>query len=202
MISKPTFVIVHGAWHPLSCYSTLVNSLQATGYPAMTISYPSLNTGDPFTATCAADSDSIRQQLISVMEKDGGKNIVVIAHSYGGVPGSAGARGLGKSTRMKEGKAGGVIGLICMCAILVPEGTSLKEFLGGNASFQVEDQVSVAFIHVSPPPSTPYAAFHVFSRQTNDRFFNFLLLLALSWLLQRLLRFRGLLPRRRAFHRA
>ncbi|MCJ1242798.1 hypothetical protein MMC14_010807, partial [Varicellaria rhodocarpa] len=106
MVSKPIFLIVPGAWHPPSCYTTLANHLKAAGYPTNILAYPSLNTKDPLTATCAADAESLRRQLIPVIEKDSGKVVFVVCHSYGGIPGGGAAQGLSKSTRVKEGKEG------------------------------------------------------------------------------------------------
>ena len=55
-------------------------------------------------------------------------------------------RGLSKRTREREGKIGGVLGLVYNSAFVVPEGVSLLEFLGGkHAPFVVEGNVSSDF---------------------------------------------------------
>ena len=129
--SKPTFVIVPGGWHSAPHYEVLVCHLKAAGHPVLVASLPSLNASDPSVATCHADAKAVRQQLIPLIETES-KDVVVIAHSYGGIPGGGSASGLSKSTRTREGKAGGVIGLVYMSAFVVPEGMSLLDFLGGQ----------------------------------------------------------------------
>ena len=53
-------------------------------------------------------------------------------HSYAGIPGAAAATGLARSQRVKEGKLGGIIGLVFIAAFLVPEGMSCSGLQGGN----------------------------------------------------------------------
>lgn len=87
------------------------------------------------------DVISIREKLLSLLETDG-KDVIVIAHSYGGVPAAGAAYGSSKATRTKDGKAGGVLGLIYMCAFIVPNVASALEYLGGkHAPFVREGQV-------------------------------------------------------------
>jgi hypothetical protein len=51
---------------------------------------------------------------------DAGKDILVIAHSYGGTPATESIKGLSKKERVERGKKGGVVGLAYMTS-LVPE---------------------------------------------------------------------------------
>lgn len=77
--------------------------------------------------------------MIDVEEKE----VVVIAHSYGGIPAAGAAYGLSKTTRRQDSKKGVVIGLIYVSAFVVPKGRSLVEFLGGkHAPYLIPDQVS------------------------------------------------------------
>jgi pimeloyl-ACP methyl ester carboxylesterase len=78
---------------------------------------------------------------------DGGHDIVIILHSYGGIPGTQAVAGLSKASRLAEGKKGGVIALVYLCAFLLQKGESLVSFEGGlNPSYTVIDD------HVLPPP--------------------------------------------------
>ncbi|KAL9034181.1 MAG: hypothetical protein Q9214_007161 [Letrouitia sp. 1 TL-2023] len=128
--SKPVCVIVPGAWHPESAYADLINHFNDNGYPVVTARLPSFNTDSPSVSTCAADSDAVAQVLLSLIEE--GKDIFVLNHSYGGIPGGGAAHGLSKVALQKQGKKGGVIGLVYMSAFVVPEGLSLVEYLGGQ----------------------------------------------------------------------
>lgn len=159
-VPKPTFVLVPGAWHPVSCYNVLCEELSAAGYPVQVAELPSLDPRDPSAVSCAKDAEAVRKILISLIEED--KHVVVVPHSYGGIPGGCGAYGLGKSAREKEGKKGGVIGLIYMSAFVVPEGSSLLEFLGGKYPFYVQENTVCV---KSPEPKIPFFSCVIASRR-------------------------------------
>lgn len=150
MDSKITFVIVPGAWHPASLYDEFTSRLRDAGYGAVVATYPSCGSPNPQTATCEQDTDVLRQQCISLIE-DGGKELLLVCHSYGGIPGGGAAFGLSKKDRLQEGKEGGVIGLVYMSAFVVPEGISLFDFLGRqHAPYVIRDTVSSGFPYIPP----------------------------------------------------
>ncbi|KAL9624613.1 MAG: hypothetical protein Q9160_001278 [Pyrenula sp. 1 TL-2023] len=152
---KPTFVIVPGAWHPISCYNGLSKELSSAGYPVEFVKLPSLDPSDPFDASCARDADVVRETLLPLIEA--GKNVVVVPHSYGGIPAGCGARGLAASAREKEGKKGGVLGLIYMTSFVVPEGSTLLEFMGGkHPPYVQENSPSEGLSSIEPTRETIY----------------------------------------------
>ena len=143
--SKPTCVIVPGAWHPESAYLDVSTHLQDAGYPVVVARLPSLNPDNPSASTCAVDGDAVRDILLSLI--DDGKDIFLLNHSYGGVPGGAAAHGLSKAEVERQGKKGGVLGLVYMSSFVVPENLSLLDYLGGQhppylQKNQVDNQVS------------------------------------------------------------
>lgn len=149
--SKTTFLIIPGAWHPAALYEGFVSRLQEAGYGAVVATYPSCNSKSPKTATCEQDAKVLRQQCLSLIE-DEGKDLLLVCHSYGGIPGGGAAAGLSKKERLQIGKEGGVLGLVYMSAFVVPEGTSLLAFLGGkHAPYLVPDTVSLV-------PSRPWGS--------------------------------------------
>lgn len=129
---KPTVLLVPGAWLRSSTYHAFLNLLQAAGYPTLYASYPSLDPADPFTADCAADSLSVRAKVLLPLIEAQGKDVVLVMHSYGGIPGSVAAHGLDKVQRMKEGRQGGVLGLIFVSGFVVEEGASVADGQGGS----------------------------------------------------------------------
>jgi len=140
-LPKPTIFLVHGAWHPSSCYSAFLGSLAKAGFPTVAASLPSLCQTPTDDLTCLNDSSSVRSQLLPLIE-DQGQDVIVLCHSYGGIPGGAAAAGLSKTRRINEGKKGGVLGLVYMCAFIVPENQSLLEYMGGNhPPYVLRDQV-------------------------------------------------------------
>ena len=143
----PSILIIPGAWHPSSLYKGLAEELEQTGFPTSTAHLPSLNSSDPRNATCRVDSDSIRETISSLIDKDG-KDVILLAHSYGGIPCGAAARGL---SNHKDGKLSGVVGLIYLTAFIVPEGQSIIEYLKGeNPPYVVKNNVSSSLNSTNP----------------------------------------------------
>ncbi len=139
--SRPSFLIVPGAWHQPEAYETLVTSLRKAGYSAVISSLPSCDPHDPQKATCLADAEAIRKQILQLLEVEG-NDVIVVCHSYGGIPGGGATSGLSKIARTKEGNQGGVIGLVYVSGFVVPEGSSLLITLGGkHAPYVDPDQV-------------------------------------------------------------
>ena len=141
--SHQSFLIVPGAWHQPEMYEKLVTLLQEAGYSALVGSLPSCDAQDPQDVTCSKDAEAVREHLIRSMETDG-KDVVVVCHSYGGIPGAGAAHGLSKIARAKGEKKGSVIGLIYVSGFVVPEKSSLLDIMGGkHAPYVGADQVPV-----------------------------------------------------------
>ena len=142
---KPTFVLVPGAWHSPVHYSLLTSFLNAEGYDIVSQRLPGVDSPNPKNISVQTDADFIRSQEIMPLLNQG-KEVVLIACSYGGSPGAAAAKGLSKAERKTTGKKGGLIGLIFIAALLAEEGLSLKQAVGG----QFNDWVIVN-VHNFPP---------------------------------------------------
>ena len=135
----PSILIIPGAWHPSSLYKGLADKLEQGGFSTTTANLPSLDPSDPGNATCVADADSIRGTISELIEKEG-KDLILLAHSYGGLPCGAAAQGL---SSFKNGKLSGVVGLFYLVAFVVPEGRSIIEYMGGQPPpYVVENNVS------------------------------------------------------------
>jgi hypothetical protein len=78
------------------------------------------------------DADGIRSELNRLI-KDESKEVLVIAHSYGGnVVSQAVDKEFAKEVRQREGSSGGVIRIVYMCAFLIPLGQSAASTFGGG----------------------------------------------------------------------
>jgi hypothetical protein len=64
-----------------------------------------------------------------------GAIVILVMHSYSGVPGSAAALGLGKTERIAQGKKAGVIGQIFYAAMLQKGGDGTDLFTAGGGNF-------------------------------------------------------------------
>jgi len=128
-MSKPTILLVPGAWHTPSGFSPLTNYLTQHGYTVEGISLGSVGSSAPqpnFDADVQAIASTIRKHA------DQGSDILILFHSYGGIPGSSACEGLLKSDRETAGKNGGIVHLIYCAAFAVEEGVSLMDGLGGE----------------------------------------------------------------------
>lgn len=107
--NKPTIVLVHGAWHGSWCWKFQTPALEALGYAVELVDLPCTN-GNTGT-TQFDDAAHVRSVVESVLAA--GKEVVVLAHSYGGPIGSAAITGLSEH---------GVLGMIALSAYIFPGG--------------------------------------------------------------------------------
>lgn len=130
MTSKPVFILVPGAFHPGSLYQPLLDGLTKQGYETHAITKRSVAGPDPEDITTQDDANYAHGVITSYLDR--GEDVVVICHSYSGLVGSAASYGLSKSDRQAAGEPGGVVGLIGIACLLVPEGVSLSETSRGQ----------------------------------------------------------------------
>jgi pimeloyl-ACP methyl ester carboxylesterase len=149
--SKPTIVLIPGAWLPISAYEGYLSALREVGYPTTAIQYPSFDPVDPFTADVANDASAVRAALLPLLGE--GKELVLVLHSYGGVPGSAAAKGHSVSERRAAGLPGGILGLVFVAAFIVPEGQTCVGLTGGKILPWILPNTPGAGLNVPEDPS-------------------------------------------------
>jgi pimeloyl-ACP methyl ester carboxylesterase len=119
--NKPVVVIVPGAWHRAAQFSTLTDRLEAVGYIVKLADYPSTGPSpDDLPENIDGDIAAIQKVLTPLAEK--GHDIVLVAHSAGGLLASHAAQGFAKSERSD----GGIVKLVYLCAFAIPEGQSIN----------------------------------------------------------------------------
>ncbi|KAJ5664591.1 alpha/beta-hydrolase [Penicillium macrosclerotiorum] len=130
--NKPVFVLVPGASQNPAHYAYLLHLLQSAGYGALSALLPSVGAQDAVTAS--DDAEYIRSRMLLPLLEIGQQNIILISHSYSGMPASAAARGLGRSDRTTEGKNTAVLGQIFIASILPHggDGMSVIDSFGGQ----------------------------------------------------------------------
>ncbi|ORX38704.1 Alpha/beta hydrolase fold-1 [Kockovaella imperatae] len=129
MLSKPTILVIHGSWHVPAHYEPLVQSFKSQGFEAVCPRLPSF-AAKPHIGL-REDVRAIQAALEELVEA--GQDILVLAHSYGGVVTSqAVTREYDVQTRMVKGLKGGVVGLVFMATFLPLPGESLADALGSS----------------------------------------------------------------------
>jgi pimeloyl-ACP methyl ester carboxylesterase len=71
----------------------------------------------------ATDTEAVRKFVQNLI--DGGREVTVLMHSYGGQVGTNALYDLGVESRARQNLSGGVSHLIYMCAFALPEGGSM-----------------------------------------------------------------------------
>ena len=149
---KPTILLIPGLWHTPECFDALRTELEEYAYETISRQLPSIDCADPSNQSAQSDADFIRSQLLLPL-LDSGKRVVVVMHSYGGIPGSAAAYGLSEEERNKEGLKGGVVGLIFVASYVIPvEKTcsacddDMKQY--PMLGFNMEEDVGTRFVYM------------------------------------------------------
>jgi pimeloyl-ACP methyl ester carboxylesterase len=121
-MSKPAFVFVHGAWHTPGCWRKVTDILESQGYRTSCPALPSTHASPPIP-DLAPDADAVRSAVTRLLDE--GLEVVVVCHSYGGIPTCEGLRDLDVKSRKENNSPGGVIRLVYISAYMVPEGFQL-----------------------------------------------------------------------------
>ncbi|KAI9643806.1 hypothetical protein NHQ30_007156 [Ciborinia camelliae] len=108
--TKTVFVLVPGASQSPAHYGLLFHLLLTRGHPVYSAILPSTGSAKE-EVTAAYDAAYVRDQMILPILDVEGHDVVLVMHSYSGVPGSAAAVGLGKKDReaMAPDKAAGIL---------------------------------------------------------------------------------------------
>ena len=118
MAPKPTILLVPGAWHPPTCWAPLTTSLINHGYKTLPITTPTVgNLSVPFNSDVAA----IRNVITA--ESELGNDVLLVAHSYGGVPSCCAVEGLTKADLSQ----GGVVGMVFVTSWMLDSDESILE---------------------------------------------------------------------------
>jgi pimeloyl-ACP methyl ester carboxylesterase len=116
---KPSIVFCHGIWADGSCFSKVIEPLQAAGYECISAQYP-LNT--------TADDIAIVKKTLSRVSSPS----ILVGHSYGGQV----ITGAGTDDRVR--------GLVYICALGPDEGETAQGQLGMFPTTPVFEHVEVA----------------------------------------------------------
>jgi pimeloyl-ACP methyl ester carboxylesterase len=107
-----TVMLVHGGWHRPTCWAKLEPELQALGYDTRSPALPS--SGEHPTAGMHEDAAVLAEELASIEVP-----VVLLGHSYGGIPVTEAAAG-----------AGNVAHLIYLAAYMPDQGESMYTLHG------------------------------------------------------------------------
>lgn len=154
MSTSPTLVFIPGSWHKPTCYNKVINILEKE-HKLNCISVTLRSTsGDP-QATFKDDLDAARDAISS--ETNQGRNVIVVAHSYGGIVGNSAIKGFANTNQIQTSTTtsttgGYVIGLILIASGFTLTGLAFMDPFFGHPppSWRVNNDTGFAEI-VTPP---------------------------------------------------
>ncbi|KAJ6562572.1 Alpha/beta hydrolase fold-1 [Mycena capillaripes] len=150
--TKSTIIIIPASFSPLSLYTTVISDLESHGYSVHGIELETV--GRREKAPTMYDDAAKVASLVSKLS-DEGKDVVLVAHSYGGVVACESSKGLAKSVREKEGKQGGIVRIVFVAAVVPLEGQVMADVTVGmklEGEYMFMDTASFAKIGYSDLP--------------------------------------------------
>lgn len=122
-MAKPTLVLVPGSFAVPANYTSITDVLKAEGHDVQAVHLPSVgpapNQPGPNPPPSMYDDAAY---IASHVEKlaDEGRDVILLPHSYGGVPTTQSTKGLTKAEREAQGKQGGIVELAYF-TVVIPE---------------------------------------------------------------------------------
>jgi hypothetical protein len=129
---RPVIAIIQGAWHRKPHYEAFTQALTSKGYTVLQPGNATAGLVENIKGkTHLDDVEIIRQTLQPSLDE--GKKIVLVCHSYGGIPGSAAAEGYQIHEREAKGLSGGIVHVVYVASFALPvKGLSLLAAVGGT----------------------------------------------------------------------
>lgn len=154
MSNLPTLVFIPGSWHNPICYDEVIKLLQGQHrLKCVSVTLPS-TAGNP-AATFKDDLDAAREAISS--ETTHKRNVVVLAHSYGGMVGNSAIKDFTQprdpsASQTQPPTTGNVIGLILIASGFTMTGLSFMDPFFGRPppSWRVNNATGYAEL-VTPP---------------------------------------------------
>ncbi|KAK3321362.1 Alpha/beta hydrolase fold-1 [Cercophora scortea] len=154
MPPKPTLIFVPGAWYPVDTWTKVTTLLEAKDYKCVCVTLPSSSTSDPST-TFLDDVTAVRAAILA--ETTQGTDVVVVVHSYGGLPGHSASKGLTRPKTLHPSLAvdkeeGYVIGFVMLASGFTMTGMSFLGGLGGKPPPSWEADTASGFAVILAEP--------------------------------------------------
>ncbi|KAI0477409.1 alpha/beta-hydrolase [Xylariaceae sp. FL0804] len=131
-MSTPVIVVVPGSFSPPAIYNDFLAGIREKGYEVKALHLPTVGLGpgrgrDGPAPPMEEDAAFIAEEVGKLA--DAGKNVVLLAHSYGGLPASQCTKGLSLREREQQGKRGGIVRIAYLTAVVPALGKSFGETL-------------------------------------------------------------------------
>ncbi|THZ90641.1 hypothetical protein D6C82_10367 [Aureobasidium pullulans] len=147
-MSKPSIVLVPGAWHVPAHFNHVIEKLEDQAYVCVGVNLPT-NTRDPLVdGRLLGIEDDVAAIRAAVMSQlDAGNDVVVVTHSYSSVPGTAALTGLSLKARKPAGNNNGVIGVVIISGFILPHGSTMLTIMNNQLppQYLLENNTTLPF---------------------------------------------------------
>ncbi|KAH7011039.1 Alpha/beta hydrolase fold-1 [Ilyonectria destructans] len=126
----PTILFTPGACHDPWAFDLVRSALSTKGFPTSAVALATVGSPDP-SLGLEDDIAAVRVELQRLI--DAGNEVIVVAHSYGGIPVSNAVEGL-KHDGKAGSRNGGVIMIVYLTAWVIPVGSKLLDHSGDGLS--------------------------------------------------------------------
>jgi hypothetical protein len=126
-MAKPTILLLPGAWHSPAHYEKIRKELDKHGYETEAIALATVDPKDPPNTDGDSDVKVISAAIQNILTS--GKDVVLVTHSYSGIPGQSAAHAF-----IKESQTNGprLIAIAMMCSFLYPPQMALTAPVGNK----------------------------------------------------------------------
>ncbi|KAH8888931.1 alpha/beta-hydrolase [Thozetella sp. PMI_491] len=129
-VEKPVIVLAHGAWHTPLHYLGLLLSLRGQGYTVVAPPLPTTGFTEGLAKVGLEDGANALRSTMAPFLQDG-REIVMVAHSHGGMVATDSVIGETVQERKLRGELGGVKAIVYIAAFAPPQaGLSLIAAIG------------------------------------------------------------------------
>ncbi|TIA06456.1 hypothetical protein D6C81_09895 [Aureobasidium pullulans] len=147
-MSKPSIVLVPGAWHVPAHFNQVIDKLEDQGYVCLCVNLPT-NTRDPLVdgRLLGIEDDVAAIRAAVTNQLDAGNDVVVVTHSYSSIPGTAALTGLSLKARKTAGNTNGVVGVVIISGFILPLGLTMLTIMNGQLppQYLLETDTSLPF---------------------------------------------------------
>ncbi|EUC35680.1 hypothetical protein COCCADRAFT_24366 [Bipolaris zeicola 26-R-13] len=155
MSSRPTVVLIPGSFCSANAYDPIVTPLRSKGYDIQVLEPPCYPAGyerksDGAPPNMYADARYIKEHVEKLVDE--GKEVVFVAHSYGGIPATESLKGITKKEREQQGKLGGVVRIAYLTALAPRLGETAFQTLGDQGGVVPSAGEDGWMYHKDPAP--------------------------------------------------
>ncbi|RYP43909.1 hypothetical protein DL768_009577 [Monosporascus sp. mg162] len=145
-------VLVPGSFAPSTFYTALSDRLTSCGIQPVIVDLPSVGRRQgKAPANMTDDADEISRVVSALLDE--GKEVILMTHSYGGIPGTQSLEKLSHPARLSMGKEGGLKKVVYLASVIAPVGASNWDLFGANLPPSVT--VNDDYMTVDPIANAP-----------------------------------------------